>query len=315
MKIINHLLYFDDGSQVRFVRSPNFAPGIQPEYVVMHYTAGPSVKAAVNTLISKSAQVSSHLVIGRDGSIVQLVPFNMVAWHAGVSSWEGRSSLNNFSFGIELDNNGRLSRTGSKWSSIFKQIIPDAQLIVAKHKNGRGPFGWQTYTDAQLATAVEACRALFLAYQLRDVMGHDDIAPQRKSDPGPAFPMDSFRAQVKDQLSYSPAVYTATTNLSIRDAASSLGKLVIPGMLPKGVQLNRFEIQNGYMRVKALDEIDGIQDLEGWVVARYVQKGMGLKGFAAFDSSAGERKTLKSVRRPARYPRPGKSSLSNKTGG
>ena len=275
MKVTNHLLYYDDGTQVRFVRSPNIRAGLQPEYIVMHYTAGPSVKAAVNTLISKSAQVSSHLVIGRDGSIVQLVPFNMVAWHAGISSWEGRTSMNYYSFGIELDNNGRLNRIGTKWSSIFKQIIPDNQLIVSRHKNGRGPFGWQTYTDAQLATAVEACRALFLAYQLREVVGHDDVAPQRKSDPGPAFPMDSFRTQVKDQLSYSPAVYTSISNVSIRDKASNVGKLLIPGMLPKGVHLNRYEIKNGWMHVHVLDEVAGIKDLDGWVFARYIQRAAG----------------------------------------
>jgi N-acetylmuramoyl-L-alanine amidase len=200
----------------------------------------------------------------------------MIAWHAGVSTWEGRSSLNAYSFGIELDNNGRLNRLGTQWSSIFKQIIPEDQVIVAKHKNGRGPYGWQTYTDAQLESAVEACRALFLAYQLRDVLGHDDIAPLRKSDPGPAFPIDSFRGHVKDQLSYAPAVYTTTVNVSIRDAAGNLGKSLIPGMLPKGVHLNRFEIKDSWMHVHVLDEVAGIKDLDGWIFARYIQRVMNL---------------------------------------
>lgn len=113
MKVTSHLLYFDDGKQVPFVESPNVDSGLQPEYIVMHYTAGPTAKAAVNTLTNKSAKVSAHLVIGRDGSIFQLVPFNKVAWHAGVSSWEGRTSLNMYSIGIELDNNGRLTRKGT----------------------------------------------------------------------------------------------------------------------------------------------------------------------------------------------------------
>ena len=272
MEVINHLLFFKDGTQVPFKVSPNISSGLQPEYIVLHYTAGPTVKAAVSTLTSKSAQVSSHLVIGRDGSIIQLVPFNKVAWHAGVSSWEGRNSLNVYSFGIELDNNGRLNRVGNQWSSIFKQIIPDDQVIVAKHKNGRGPYGWQTYTDAQLETAVEACQALFLAYRLRDVVGHDDIAPLRKSDPGPAFPIDNFRSHVKDQLTYSPAVYRSIVNVSLRDVPGNLGKSLIPGMLPKGVLLNRYEIKDGWMHVHVLDEVAGIKDLDGWVFARYVQQ-------------------------------------------
>jgi N-acetylmuramoyl-L-alanine amidase len=272
MFVKNHLLFFDNGQQVRFVKSPNIATGIQPEYIIMHYTAGPTVSAAVNTLTSTSAQVSSHLMIGRDGSIVQLVPFNMVAWHAGVSTWEGRTGLNAYSFGIELDNNGRLSKKGTQWASIFNQIIPNDQLIVAKHKNGKGPFGWQTYPDLQLQTAVEACRAMFLAYQLIDVVGHDDIAPLRKYDPGPAFPMDSFRLQVKDQLSYAPAVYTTNTNVSLRSAAASQAALVIPDQLPKGVKLNRFELKDGWMHVHVLDVVGGVQDLDGWVYARYVQR-------------------------------------------
>lgn len=274
MKVINHLLHFDDGTPVTFVKSPNISPGLQPEYVVLHYTAGPTVKAAVNTLISKSAQVSSHLVIGRDGSIVQLVPFNKIAWHAGASSWEGRNNLNTFAFGIELDNNGRLNQKGAKFASIFNQMIPEDQVIVARHKNGRGPYGWQTYPDAQLEAAVAASRALFLAYQLRDVLGHDDIAPQRKMDPGPAFPLDSFREQVLDELTFTPAVYTTLTNCTLRDNPGGIGKSLLPGKLPKGVQLNRFEIKDGYMHVHVLDEVSGLKDLDGWIFARYVQRVM-----------------------------------------
>jgi len=108
MKIIRHRLRKDDGNPYPFVPSPNKGGKAEPKYLVMHYTATPDLEVAIRSLINPKRKASAHLVIGRDGSITQLVPFDRVAWHAGASSWDGLKGLNRYSLGIELENAGKL---------------------------------------------------------------------------------------------------------------------------------------------------------------------------------------------------------------
>jgi N-acetylmuramoyl-L-alanine amidase len=115
MKINDHRLLNDDGTPVPFAPSPNMGGEVQHEYLVMHFTAGRSAEESIDWLTKEEAKASAHVVIGRDGSITQLVPFDRVAWHAGASSWEGLQGLNKYSLGIELDNAGRLTRQGNGW--------------------------------------------------------------------------------------------------------------------------------------------------------------------------------------------------------
>jgi N-acetyl-anhydromuramoyl-L-alanine amidase len=107
-------------------------------------------------------RVSAHLLIRRDGGCLQFVPFQRRAWHAGVSSWRGRERCNDFSIGIELE--GADDRP---------------------------------YEDAQYEMLASACAALLAAYPALShdaIVGHEDIAPGRKTDPGPAFDWPRFRA-------------------------------------------------------------------------------------------------------------------------
>ncbi len=110
MRINNHRLIADDGTPVRYVETPNKGGLMTPEYLIMHYTAGSSAEGSVSWMCNPAAKAAAHLVIGRDGSLTQLAPFNRITWHAGKSEWEGRSGLNGFSIGIELDNAGKLER-------------------------------------------------------------------------------------------------------------------------------------------------------------------------------------------------------------
>jgi AmpD protein len=100
----------------------------------------------------RGLRVSAHFFIRRDGSLIQFVPCTLRAWHAGVSSWQGRERCNDFSIGIELEGSDEL------------------------------PFD-----DAQYATLVPLLNVLKQAYPIRAVAGHSDIAPGRKTDPGPHF--------------------------------------------------------------------------------------------------------------------------------
>ena len=103
-------------------------------------------------------RVSAHFLIGREGALTQFVPCSLRAWHAGASSWRGRENCNDFSVGIELE--------GS-------DDVP--------------------YEDAQYALLGRLTRALFRRYPIVDLAGHSDIAPGRKTDPGPAFDWARYR--------------------------------------------------------------------------------------------------------------------------
>ena len=105
----------------------------------------------------KGVRVSSHFLVRRDGAVMQFVPCNKRAWHAGVSSWRGRSRCNDFSIGIELE--------GSDF---------------------------EPFTERQYGALVRLVRRLRRTYPIDDIVGHSDIAPDRKTDPGPFFNWDCF---------------------------------------------------------------------------------------------------------------------------
>ncbi|MFW6412754.1 MAG: N-acetylmuramoyl-L-alanine amidase [Oceanicaulis sp.] len=200
MKIVNHRLLNTDGTPVAFVRTPNQSGPITPRFLVIHFTAGRSLQSSVDWFSNPDAKASAHLVIGRDGAIVQTAGFNRKAWHAGKSSWNGIDGLNSCSIGIELDNAGELRRgEAGGWTAWFGAKIDAADVVVARHRSdpeSKPASGWHDYPEARLDALGEAVRALHARYRFEDVLGHDDIAPGRKRDPGPAFPMAQFKARL-----------------------------------------------------------------------------------------------------------------------
>lgn len=196
MYIAGHLLMADGEFPLLQRPSPNRGEPITADYLVMHYTAAGGLKSAVDWLCNPLARASAHLVIGRDGTVVQLVPFDSKAWHAGRSQWLGRAGLNGFSLGIELDNFGVLKGQPGAWRTDWGRPVPDEETLQATHRQGGSLRGWHAYTPAQLDRARDIATLLVRTYGLRDVLGHEDIAPGRKSDPGPAFPMEKFRTEV-----------------------------------------------------------------------------------------------------------------------
>ncbi len=176
--------------------TPNRGGIIEPWYLVFHFTAGESIRSAVDWFCNPDSKASAHLVIDRDGSVIQLAPFNVRTWHAGRSHWEGVSGLNQCSIGIEMVNAGRLSKSGNRYLSWFNAEYPEEEIVELEHKFENIHSYWHAYTEAQLERATELAGILVNAYNLRGVVGHDDIAPGRKSDPGPAFPLERIRAGV-----------------------------------------------------------------------------------------------------------------------
>lgn len=137
--------------------SPNCSPrrdGLIPRYVVLHYTAMRSAEAAIERLCDPAHEVSAHYVICKSGRITQLVSEGMRAWHAGAGEWQSRKDMNSRSIGIELDNDG----------------------------NGLFSFALMDSLEALL-------KPMLTAWNIppHHVIGHSDMAPGRKFDPGPWF--------------------------------------------------------------------------------------------------------------------------------
>jgi N-acetylmuramoyl-L-alanine amidase len=191
-----------DGRPVEQIPSRNTggAFAATPHIVVMHFTAGGSARTSAQWFASaRNTQSSAHVVIERDGTVIQCVDFGKVAWHAGKSSWHGLSGLNQYAIGVEMANWGYLQAQNGLWVNGAEKPIADP--VMAMHRNGNPdgsthPIGWEPYPAAQFEAAVKVVNALKTAYGIKEIVGHDDIAPRRKSDPGPAFDMARFRKLV-----------------------------------------------------------------------------------------------------------------------
>lgn len=159
-------------------------------FLVIHFTAGASAMSSISWWKDPAAKgASAHFVIDRDGTIFQCRPCNQTAGHAGLSSWRDPKTkkqytqINSCSIGIELANGG------DSYPTKFSSLPPTR----AKHKNGGPEKDWETYTAAQIAACEMISKVLVDRYNLDDVVGHEDVAPKRKTDPGPAFPMLQLR--------------------------------------------------------------------------------------------------------------------------
>jgi len=271
MKIKNHRLLNDDGSPVSFRQSPNMGGRVRHKCLVVHFTAGRSAQESLDWLTDRRARASAHVVIGRDGSVTQLVPFNRVAWHAGVSSWGGLDGMNSYSLGIELDNAGRLTCHGEQWRSWFGDDYGSVDVIQAVHKHESALCGWHGYTAQQIDSTLRVAALLMDRYTLLDVLGHEDIAPHRKCDPGPAFPMDSFRSRLLGRIDCSPPVYTTTTSLNIRSGPGTPFQQLTESPLPKGTTVRLISAEGTWWKVDVCAS-EMPADLEGWVCSRYLER-------------------------------------------
>ncbi|MFM9908182.1 MAG: N-acetylmuramoyl-L-alanine amidase [Chitinophagaceae bacterium] len=273
MKISKHILFGNDGKRVNYIDTPNksglFATGF-PKYLVMHYTAATTAQSAISWFANKKAKASAHLLIARDGSITQFAPFNSITWHAGESQWSGLVGLNKYSIGIELVNAGRLQKTQTNWiCSVDKKIIPANEVMIAKHKNENAESAWQTYTDIQLQVSIEVASLLLKTYALTDIVGHEDIAPFRKSDPGPAFPMGSFRSKAMGRKETTLNIFTTSTQVNIRAGAGTQFSQV-SDPLPTGTKVSLLKRDGNWSFVEVLQKINGVNDVEGWVASKFL---------------------------------------------
>ena len=180
--IVNHRLVGDGVSHL--VCAKNTRKLVGPDMIVLHYTAVAGSEAAAIYLTRPDVNASAHLVIGREGELVQLVPFNIEAWHAGRSWYAGRAELNHYSIGIELDNLGQLRMEGGKFVAECGREVPFKEVYT--DDSGRELTYWHKYTRVQMDVLREVCRLLKKRYPIKYVVGHSDVTA-RKVDPGPAL--------------------------------------------------------------------------------------------------------------------------------
>jgi len=131
------------------------------KFIIIHYTGMKSEKGALDRLTNIQSEVGSHYFISKNGNITLLVPELYIAWHAGKSKWKRQSLLNKNSIGIEITNPG--------------------------HR-----FGYKNFTYKQINSTIILIRYLVNKYRIskKNILGHSDIAPDRKKDPGEKFPWE-----------------------------------------------------------------------------------------------------------------------------
>ena len=145
--------------------SPNFNPKKRTykkiKFIIFHYTGMKKESEAINKLINIQSEVSSHYLIKNNGNILTLVPDLYEAWHAGKSSWKNYESLNQHSIGIEITNPGH-------------------------------EYSYKKFSKKQISSLLKLSKFLIKKYKIssKNILGHSDIAPQRKKDPGEKFPWE-----------------------------------------------------------------------------------------------------------------------------
>ncbi len=154
--------------------SPNFdlkkRKQKQIKFLIFHYTGMKSEIDAINRLTNQKSKVSCHYFIKKNGQILNLVPNSYIAWHAGISSWKIFKSLNKYSIGVEISNSGH---------------------------NGK----YKKYNKNQIKSIIKLSKYLIKKYKIKSkfILGHSDIAPERKKDPGEKFPWEYLS---KKKISY-----------------------------------------------------------------------------------------------------------------
>jgi len=154
--------------------SPNFNPikrkHKQIKFLIFHYTGMKKESEAIKKLTKIQSEVSSHYFIKNNGDIILMVPDLYVAWHAGKSSWKNYRSLNKYSIGIEINNSGH-------------------------------QFNYKKYSTKQINSILNLSKYLIKKYNIKkkNILGHSDIAPNRKKDPGEKFPWKYLAA---NQIGY-----------------------------------------------------------------------------------------------------------------
>ncbi|MFY0686246.1 MAG: N-acetylmuramoyl-L-alanine amidase [Cyclobacteriaceae bacterium] len=249
----------------------NFEAG-QPDTLVIHFTGGRNPQSSANWLCNPKAKASAHMIIGKEGEVIQLADFTTITWHAGRSTWDGRSGLNRYSIGIELDNAGQLEARADGYYTWFGVKVPEAEVLHRTRRHHKTPGWWQTYTEAQIERVEQLLALLIETYGIQTIVGHEEISPGRKVDPGPAFPLEQLRlrllagdrseqAEADHQEFKSQGIVTAN-RLNIRKQPN-INSPIVADPLKKGTLVSIDQEQADWVKVRL--------ETEGWVKKEYLR--------------------------------------------
>lgn len=185
MEVKDNYLYGDDRVRVSYRPSPNIGKAKKGFKVLVIHFDGASGTQGLDWLLNDKSDVSSELWLSREGKVIQLAPFNITCWHAGESTWRGVNGLNSYGIGIEIQNTGG-----------------------------------QAYTDIQMVELGKIAKALVEKYSL-EIVGHEDIAPIRKSDPsGTKLTLFDWK-ELFDAVGIETVLYKTTADLNVRRGQST----------------------------------------------------------------------------------------------
>jgi len=231
--------------------SPNFSSNTRNpkniKFLIFHYTGMKSEKNAINKLIDEKSKVSSHYFIKRNGEIILMVPDLYIAWHAGVSKWKKFSSLNKHSVGVEISNRG--------------------------HGNG-----YQQFSKKQIQSLIRLSKSIIKKYKVKkcNILGHSDIAYNRKKDPGEKFPWKFFsryKIGIWHNLKKNTLIKQRRVKLNNNENKKFLKKLSKIGyFVEKKSILKRKNLIIAFQRRFRSELINGKSDRECLIIANKLSK-------------------------------------------
>lgn len=276
----DHMLLTADNRQIKFIaaheKNFNANETLQPRFVVIHFTTGTNMMSTVHTFLNPGNGVSTHLLVGRTGQVVQFVPFNKVAFHCGLSTWEEERFLNPYAIGIEVDNAGFLKTTPTGYKSRDK-FIPDEQIIFKTHWKERVERPWQTFTAVQFDVVEKIVRALVKKYPtIKEILGHDMINLVNRMDPGPLYPLGELREAILDGPQPMIKSYRIKDVCPIYENIDFQPPKVLPhpelGVLPQNSTVRVREVYDHWVKVivKTSSE-SSFREKVGWVLSSSIE--------------------------------------------
>ena len=233
------------------IYSPNFDKKKRSyksiKFLVIHYTGMQSERESIKRLCNPKSKVSSHYLISQNGKVYQLVMDNRIAWHAGKSCWGKYKNLNKNSIGIEMVNKG--------------------------HK-----FGYTNFKKKQLSNLIKICQNLIKKYKIKsqNIVGHSDIAPLRKLDPGEKFPWEKLgknKIGIWHSLKEGGLIKFRKIKIVNKSKVEFINKLKKIGYCFNiGKKGSSIKIIKAFQRHYRKELINGIIDKECLIIAKNISK-------------------------------------------
>ena len=215
------------------------------KFIVIHYTGMKVESKAIERLVNPKSKVSTHYFISNDGTIINMVPDGYIAWHAGVSNWKNFKSLNKYSIGVELSNPG--------------------------HNHG-----YKNFSHKQIVSLTKLLKIFIKEYKIKrqNILGHSDIAPSRKKDPGEKFPwkkLEKKKVCFGNKLNVKKTKIYRMKKLSIIEKKLFLKNLYQFGycqIKERGINQNIIYLTKAFQRRFRQDLINGKIDKECLLISK-----------------------------------------------